>query len=562
MQAFRVYFVRVLQAFGDACKTVSAILGPIDDSMRVVNTNLDLLRPGFSAALQAAYQDATQVLAQYNFKGDDPSDLDIIRALAGVVGGPTAEAIAAVRASIQRVKDDIQSHLNAVNGLQDAGSYIASAASLLTATMGEVDDIKVASQTAQTAAERGRGSRRRSTRHGDRHAIQEPARADSEALRAGDRRCRKPQHHLLSSTSSCGGRPSRRLRLGRRRRRQDARDARRCDPDRQPGGPASRDAADASRRPGALPGGRESPSRRRGDRRSTARRHHRARLCRGPHGQGGPVSRIVARRLDAADPASAAFKDDLAGFREQLTVAIEDVTGGDDTPLTLIKQHRTKLSAFRSDHLDEDTTRLAEAMKQVTISDPVQNVIDQIDATQKAIDALNAQFAKGATTQIVPAIKFGAAVGKAVYGGSSSGSLAIGVLLAIKDAAVEGVQWVKDMQAKSKELDGDVDKIAELVGERIGAEQDVVVVSLVSSHLAILSGNVAAAEGAIAGIEAGLKDFRINATALSAIVERPQSGGFASVTAAMAKSWGDLQTRTNALLDFDRNQTLDPIETM
>ncbi|RWN59385.1 MAG: hypothetical protein EOR98_03140 [Mesorhizobium sp.] len=201
-------------------------------------------------------------------------------------------------------------------------------------------------------------------------------------------------------------------------------------------------------------------------------------------------------------------------------------------------------------------------MKQVHISDPVKNVTDQIDALQKSIDAVNAELAKGATTQIIPAIKFGVAIGKAVYGGSSSGKLALGIVLAIKDEVVRGVKWIEDMEEKSKQLDVDIDKIAGLVGERIGAEQDVVVVSLVSSHLALLSDNVAAAERAIAAIEEGLEDFRIAAMALSTIAERPEVSGFGGVTAAMAKSWGDLQARTDALLDFTRNQTLDgPTET-
>jgi hypothetical protein len=270
---------------------------------------------------------------------------------------------------------------------------------------------------------------------------------------------------------------------------------------------------------------------------------------------------VIARRLDATDPASAGFQNDLESFSGQLLEAIDDVTGDDDTPLALIVQHRTTLSAFQHDRLDLDVTRLAEAMRQLTICDPVKKVTDQIDAMQGTINGLNAELAKGATTQIIPALKFGVAVGQAVYGGSSSGKLALGVVLAIKDEALRGVQWVKDMQAKAQEVDEDIDKIADLVGERIGAEQDVVVVSLVSSHLAILSGNVAATVSAIAGIEAGLADFQTTASALSTIVKRPENGGFAGVTAAMMKSWGDLQTRIAALLDFERNQTLDAIET-
>jgi hypothetical protein len=148
VQAFRADLVAALQVCETTCTAIQAILSPLDESLRAVHSNLGALEPSLHGLVQEAYNKATGLLATYHFT-HDPTDEEIIRAL-----GPyaTAEAIAAVKASLKRVKDDIQASLNAVTALQDTAGYVLSATDLLTVTMGNLDNLLNASQTAQTAA--------------------------------------------------------------------------------------------------------------------------------------------------------------------------------------------------------------------------------------------------------------------------------------------------------------------------------------------------------------------------------------------------------------------------
>lgn len=208
----------------------------------------------------------------------------------------------------------------------------------------------------------------------------------------------------------------------------------------------------------------------------------------------------TAAVLDTADPASAEYGQALATWRSTLAALSQATTSLDPDKHSAalpISACHDALAAFLRNQIADDVARFDTAVKSASQSGDIRSLALQITALQSQIDGLDQEIAKGATKDIVAAVKFGFTITSAVATATEAGPLLLDVGFALKDEAGKVSALGEQMQETNDELDGLIAEYEALITSLIDTAQEMAVLLTIQGDLGIFSGNLADARDAI-----------------------------------------------------------------
>lgn len=210
----------------------------------------------------------------------------------------------------------------------------------------------------------------------------------------------------------------------------------------------------------------------------------------------------TAQRLDQGpDEHKKRYETDLKTFRTALTALSTTTTSlnPDSHSASLgLKRVLEGLTGFYNGQLADDVTRFETAKKQAVFAGTIERLSLQINTLQTQIDGLNNDIALGATTQIVPALKFGFSIGKEISSAlTDPGKLLLNVGFAIKDEIDQANAFAEEMRRKNSELNSLIGQYRNLVQGYESSKQELSILLTVTGHSKTFRDNLKSAITAI-----------------------------------------------------------------
>lgn len=251
----------------------------------------------------------------------------------------------------------------------------------------------------------------------------------------------------------------------------------------------------------------------------------------------------AAKTLDTASSSSAEYAAALSQLRSGLNALQTATTAlGPDTHSAAlpVQACSTALAAFLRNQIADDAARFAEAEKQASQSGVLEQIRAKIAALQTHIDQLCNDIAAGATSQIIPALKFGFTIGKTIATATEAGPLALAVGFAIKDEIGEASKFADEMRKKNAELDDYIGQYEALIVSQIAAEQELSVLLTIAGHSGVFRDNLARASDAVTLVLGDIALLSNGILFLGTVDEGLGPNWFTGQLQAAIDAWGTL----------------------
>jgi hypothetical protein len=194
----------------------------------------------------------------------------------------------------------------------------------------------------------------------------------------------------------------------------------------------------------------------------------------------------TAQRLDLGESGDASYASDLTSFRAVLAELSTRTTSLDPdahAAALALSNAGTALDGFAQNQIADDVTRFRTAQEQAKFSGNIDRLKLQIGSLQSQIGGLDSDIAKGATTQIVPALMFGFSIGKEIASAlTDPGELVLNVGFAIKEEIGKANEFAEEMQKKNDDLNTLIGQYRNLVEALLADEQEMSVLLTIAGH--------------------------------------------------------------------------------
>ncbi|MGJ3265268.1 MAG: hypothetical protein ACFE0R_18760 [Salinarimonas sp.] len=263
----------------------------------------------------------------------------------------------------------------------------------------------------------------------------------------------------------------------------------------------------------------------------------------------------TARTLDTSDPSSPDYAESLATWRSVLSTLSRATTSLDpdshSTALT-VSANVDALAAFLQNQIADDAARFAAAVRQAAQSNDIRSLSLQISALQGQIDDIDQEIAKGATTEIVPALKFGFSIAKTAFTATEFGPLALAVGFDIKDEVGEITEFGKEMEARNQELDDLIVQYETLVASLIDEVQQMAVLLTIQGDLTVFASNLREARDVAQRLLGATQLLGQGIAILEAVDVPPGPAWFEEQLDAGIEAWGRIAQLCEAQLRLAR----------
>lgn len=269
-----------------------------------------------------------------------------------------------------------------------------------------------------------------------------------------------------------------------------------------------------------------------------------------------PALRTNAAVLDGGSPGTPAYTAALTAFRDQLSALAAAATSLDpngSTPAVSVADCAAALESFLDNEIANDATRFATAVQEIGEAHDITTLQTQISSLQTQIGGLDHDIAKGATSQIGPALQFGFDIGKTFATSTSSGSLLLGVAMTIRDEAKSGNTFAAQMRAKNAQVSSLITQLGALIAALDETREEIACVLTIAGRSQSFGSRLTDAHRAVGLVATQIALLARGIAYLQTVDQAPSAGWFTAQIDAAGTAWAAVSSAVANDLTFARS---------